>query len=111
MSEKIKPWYVYLLRCADGSIYTGISNDVEARLREHNRGKGAVYTRQRRPVSVIFQERHSDQGSALRREAQIKNWSKRKKEDLVASIPSELRQGRTSRWAVGHWGTESRQEH
>jgi len=80
-------WYVYLLRCADGSIYTGITTDVNARVKKHNQGKGAAYTSGRRPVAVIYQEQCPDQGSALRREGQIKRWRKQKKEDLALGFP------------------------
>jgi predicted GIY-YIG superfamily endonuclease len=83
MSPASKPWFVYLVRCRDGSIYTGITDDVDARLNKHNLGRGAAYTAQRRPVSLIYQELHPDQGSALRREARIKRWKKQKKEDLA----------------------------
>src|SRR4030067_591725 len=68
MSNGKNFWCLYLLRCADGSIYTGISNDVDARVREHNQGKGAKYTAQRRPVFLIYQEQHPDQSSVRRRE-------------------------------------------
>lgn len=78
-----KPWFVYLVRCADGSIYTGISDDVDARLEKHNKGRGARYTAQRRPVSLLHTEKHPDQGSAMRRERQIKTWAKSKKEELA----------------------------
>ena len=87
MSPTKRPWFVYLVRCRDGSIYTGITDDVEARLRTHNLGKGAKYTAQRRPVSLVYQEPHRDQGSAKRREAEIKRWSRRRKDDLVAGFP------------------------
>jgi predicted GIY-YIG superfamily endonuclease len=83
VSDTPAPWYVYLLRCADGSIYTGITNDVRARVQKHNHGKGAAYTSGRRPVVLIYQEQCPDRGSALRREGQIKGWRKKKKEDLI----------------------------
>jgi putative endonuclease len=87
MSDDKNFWYLYLLRCADGSIYTGISNDVDARVREHNQGKGAKYTAQRRPVFLIYQEQHPDQSSVRRREEQIKRWGKKKKENLALGFP------------------------
>ena len=79
-----KKWFVYLLRCSDGSIYTGITKKISQRIETHNEGKGATYTAQRRPVSLLYQEPHPDHGSALRREAEIKKWRKGKKEELVA---------------------------
>ena len=77
-------WFVYMLRCVDGTIYTGITNNVAARLKKHNAGRGAKYTKQRTPVSLIFREKHPDQGSAMRRELQIKKWSRLSKEKLAA---------------------------
>ncbi len=82
-----KPWYVCLVRCRDGSIYTGITDDVEARIKKHNAGKGAGYTRQRGPVVLLYSEPHSDQGSARRREMQLKSWTRQKKEELIAGFP------------------------
>ncbi len=80
-------WYLYLLRCADGSVYTGITNNVESRVKEHIQGIGADYTAQRRPVFLIYQERHPDQSSARRREEQIKRWGRKKKENLAPGFP------------------------
>ncbi len=82
-SRATKPWFVYLVRCIDQSIYTGITDDVSARLEKHNKGRGARYTAQRRPVSLIYQEKHPDQGAAMKREAQIKTWPKVRKELLA----------------------------
>jgi len=65
-------WCVYLLRCADGSLYTGATNDLSARLARHGAGKGAAYTRARLPVSLAWWEAAVDRGAALRREAAIK---------------------------------------
>jgi len=91
MGQTEKPWFVYLVRCSDGSIYTGISKTVTKRIATHNAGKGATYTAQRRPVSLLYQESHPDQGSALRREAQIKKWRKGRKEALVVPDHSKRR--------------------
>jgi len=63
---------VYLLRCRDGSLYTGITNDLPQRLESHRRGTGSAYTRSRRPISLAYQEVVPDRGSALRREAVIR---------------------------------------
>ena len=79
-----KPWHVYLVRCSDGSIYTGITPDVEARIRKHNGGTGAKYTASRGPVTLMYQERHSNRGEAMRREAEIKCWPKARKEKLAS---------------------------
>lgn len=76
-------WYVYMLRCRDGSLYTGCTDNVDRRLSVHNRGKGARYTRSRLPVTVVYRETCPDHSSALRREAAIKRLSKEKKEALL----------------------------
>jgi putative endonuclease len=65
-------WYVYIVRCADGTLYTGISNDVERRVAQHNEGKGARYTRGRRPVSLAYVEEAASKSAASKREAAIK---------------------------------------
>ncbi len=70
---------VYLLRCRDGSLYTGITNDLPQRLESHRRGKASAYTRSRRPVSLAYQELVRDRGAALRREAAIKRLSRLEK--------------------------------
>ena len=76
-------WFVYILRCADGSLYTGITKDLGRRCRQHNEGTASRYTRSRRPVRLAYQEAHPDQGSALRREAAIKALSHREKEAII----------------------------
>ena len=65
-------WYVYVVRCADHSFYTGVAKDVEARVSKHNSRAGAKYTRTRTPVTLVYHEACADQGSALRREYEIK---------------------------------------
>ena len=82
MNNKKSSWFVYMVKCKDGSIYTGISNDVEDRIKEHNSGQGGKYTASKRPVRLIFQEEQTDKSSALKRERQIKNWGRVKKEAL-----------------------------
>lgn len=76
---------VYILECADGSLYTGWTNDIENRLSAHNRGMGAKYTRGRGPVKLVYIEYLPDRSSALRREAAIKKLSRDKKRSLIAS--------------------------
>lgn len=78
-------YYVYLLRCADGSLYCGITNDIEKRVNEHNSagGRGAKYLRAKKPVILIYTEKHKDRSSALIREHAIKKMSKAEKEALV----------------------------
>jgi len=90
MPQASKPWFVYLVRCRDGSIYTGITDDVDARLKKHNQGKGAKYTAQRRPVALLYSEAHPDQTSARKREIRLKRWPKQRKEDLAAGGGTDL---------------------
>ncbi|GAB1489143.1 GIY-YIG nuclease family protein [Opitutaceae bacterium] len=76
--------HVYLLRCADGTYYIGTARDVAARAEVHNAGKGAKYTRPRRPVAVVFQEGPMTVSRALRREYQLKQLTRAQKEKLIA---------------------------
>ena len=69
-------YWVYILRCADGTLYTGCTNDLSRRLAAHNAGKGAKYTRSRRPVELVYREEVPDKSAALRREAAIKCLSR-----------------------------------
>ena len=78
-------WYLYILRCADDSLYTGITNDVEKRLEAHRAGKGAKYTRGRGPLELVYQEECGTHSGALKREAQIKAMPREKKLELVRS--------------------------
>ncbi|EED31578.1 putative GIY-YIG catalytic domain protein [gamma proteobacterium NOR5-3] len=90
MSESL-PWSVYILRCADGSLYTGVTRDLARRLRQHN-GElvgGAQYTRGRRPVEAIWAEECEDRSCAQVREAQIKRLTRSEKLSLVRSLPRE----------------------
>ncbi|MFA5936114.1 MAG: GIY-YIG nuclease family protein [Patescibacteria group bacterium] len=76
-------WTVYILRCSDGSLYTGITTNLEARLAKHNDGTGAKYTRSKRPVHLVWSERKRNEGNARKREAALKKLTKREKETLV----------------------------
>lgn len=75
--------YVYMLRCSDGSFYSGYTTDPVRREREHNTGRGAKYTRSRRPVELVYTEKLDDRSSALRREAALKKLSHPEKERLA----------------------------
>lgn len=77
------PWFVYLVRCHDGSLYTGTTTDPATRLRAHNSGRGAKYTRARRPVTLVHVEAARGRAAALRREWTIKQWRRVRKERLV----------------------------
>ena len=79
-----REWSVYVLRCGDGSLYTGIAKNVESRLARHESGRGAAYTRTRRPLSVVYREDGLSRSEALIREAGIKRLPKAAKEKLVA---------------------------
>lgn len=83
MQKKNLPWTVYILECADNSLYTGITIDMENRLARHAKGTGAKYTRGRAPYEVIYTEMHSTKGSALKREAEIKSLSRNEKLNLI----------------------------
>ncbi len=83
-------WFVYLLRCRDRSLYTGISTDVDARLKKHNAGTGSAYVRSRRPAKLVWKRKAASESAARKQEAEIKGWTKGKKESFV------LRKGRLS---------------
>ena len=72
-------WTVYMLRCRDGSLYTGMTNDLGARVERHQRGKGAAYTRSRLPVRLVFHELVDDRSAALKREAALKRLTRQQK--------------------------------
>lgn len=80
-------WFVYMLRCGDGTLYTGVTDDVPRRLAAHRAGKGAKYTRGRGPLELVYQEQVPDRSAALRREYQIKRLSRQEKEKLIDSAP------------------------
>ena len=85
-------WYIYILQCSDGSLYTGSTTDIPRRLNEHNSGKGGNYTRIRRPGKLLFTESHQNRSEAQKREAQIKRWTKSKKLSLVSHNEVSLKQ-------------------
>ena len=76
-------WFVYMLRCRDGSLYTGVASDVERRFAEHLSGRGAKYTRSHPPVAVVYREECADKSAALRREAAVKKLPRKQKLDLI----------------------------
>ena len=79
-------WFVYILRCADGSLYTGITNDLERRVEQHNAGTASRYTRSRLPVALEYQEEQPNQSMAVKRELAIKALSRKAKEALIQSV-------------------------
>ena len=81
-------WLVYVLRCRDGSLYTGITNDLPKRLKTHAAGKASRYTRSRLPVRLAYTEPQRSKSRALKREAAIKKLSRRQKDDLISGAPT-----------------------
>ena len=78
-------YYVYLLECADHSIYTGITTDLEKRFKSHAEGTGARYTKAKKPLRILYSEKHPDRSVATKREMEIKSWARQKKLDLISS--------------------------
>ena len=76
-------WHLYILRCKDGSLYTGITTDVEKRLEAHRTGRGAKYTRGRAPLELVYREECGDHSAALKREAEIKRLPREEKLKIV----------------------------
>jgi predicted GIY-YIG superfamily endonuclease len=79
------PYYVYILRCKDGSYYTGHAKNVERRVKMHKRGRGARYTRIHEPEKLVYVEKFESRGDAMRRERRIKTFSHDKKHQLIAN--------------------------
>lgn len=84
-------WGVYILRCGDGTLYTGITNDLPRRLCAHRAGKGAKYTRGRGPLTLVYWEEQPDRASASRREWAVKKLSRLEKEALAAAFLHRVR--------------------
>lgn len=82
-------WHCYLLRCADDSLYCGITNDLDKRLAAHNAGTAAKYTRARSPVQFVYTEPHADRSSASKREMEIKSLSRAEKLELIRQAKKE----------------------
>ena len=77
-------WHLYILRCGDGTLYTGITTDVEKRFEAHQSGKGAKYTRGRGPLELVYRETCGTHSDALKREIQIKRLNREQKQALIA---------------------------
>ena len=76
--------YIYIVRCKDGSLYTGYAKDIEQRIAKHNSGQGAKYTKIRRPVELVYQEMFNTKSEALKREYEIKTFTREKKLQLIS---------------------------
>ena len=83
-------YYVYVLRCADGTLYTGSTNDLAARELAHNAGRGAKYTAGRRPVRIVYSETCESRSAALKRECEVKRFRRAQKEALIAERMATL---------------------
>ena len=88
MSRLNGEWLFYIVRCKDNSFYSGITNDLAKRIKEHNDGTGARYTFSRRPVTLIYSEKYASRSEAGKREAQVKSWPRAKKEELITDFPA-----------------------
>ena len=84
-------YYIYILKCKDGTYYTGYTNNIEKRVRIHNDKKGAKYTRGRTPVTLVYEESFATKAEALKREYMIKQMSRAEKEALIHSKAEEMR--------------------
>jgi len=81
-----QPWFFYIVKCRDDSYYSGITDNVERRIKKHNRGVGAKYTAGRRPVTLVYSEPQVSASEAAKRETQVKGWSRAKKELLILGV-------------------------
>lgn len=86
-----KNWYLYILRCGDGTLYTGITTDVEKRFAQHRSGKGAKYTRGRQPLELVYQAECGDHSAALKREYEVKRLPREQKLMLIDGNSTSLR--------------------
>jgi len=77
------PWFVYIIECRDSKLYTGISNNLERRIKAHNSGSGCRFTKYRKPVKLLYSEQYSTKPEALSREARIKGLPRKKKLALI----------------------------
>jgi len=83
MNRKNLKYFAYILECSDGSFYVGSTQNVEERVKAHNSGRGAIFTFKRRPVRLVYQEGYARLEDAVKRERQLKKWSKAKKLSLI----------------------------
>jgi len=98
--DKVKDrgdWELYILKCCDGSFYTGITTDLERRLKMHQNGKASRYTRTRRPVEILYHEKCGSRTQALVRECAVKELSRKKKEELTLGDPQKKKSAKKKR--------------
>ena len=79
------PWYLYIVECKDGVLYTGITTDLKRRMREHNSGNGCRFTKYRAPVELLHSEKLRSRSAALKRELKVKSLSRKKKLELIGA--------------------------
>jgi putative endonuclease len=84
-------WFLYVVRCQDTTLYTGITTDINRRLKEHNSKKGAFYTKNKLPVELVYQEAMADQSLARKREAAIKRLTRKEKLELIENGKGKIR--------------------
>ncbi|MBM3250375.1 MAG: GIY-YIG nuclease family protein [Candidatus Omnitrophica bacterium] len=84
------PWFLYIVRCSDETLYTGITTDIDRRIKEHNNQKGAFYTKNKTPVKLVYQEPVENRSSALKRERAIKSLTRLEKLELISGIQVAL---------------------
>ncbi len=97
----VATWSLYILKCSDGSFYTGVTTDIDRRFREHDAGRASRFTRTRRPVVLVYQEACGSRSVALSRECAVKSMGRQGKEELVAGGPAEGRSKRPKRRKSG----------
>lgn len=78
--------YVYIVKCADGTYYTGYTNDLKRRIKQHNAGEGAKYTKGRRPVELVHSEQFETKSEAMKREYEIKQFKRRRKTEIINQV-------------------------
>jgi putative endonuclease len=102
----MKYLFVYILLCSDDSYYVGVTNDLERRLIEHQEGeKGSLYTSKRLPVQLVYSEKVHGPLTAIKREKQLKTWSRAKKEALIAGREEELKRKAKKKFPTPRFGT------
>jgi predicted GIY-YIG superfamily endonuclease len=83
LSKKKSKWFLYILKCSDGTLYTGITNDIARRIRQHNEGSASRYTRSRLPVKLLYRESCRGRSQALKKEFAVKSLSRKEKEEYI----------------------------
>jgi len=104
MQSDAEPWFCYMLRCNDDSLYVGIASDVAARVKKHNDGFGPEFTKKRRPVELVWSQKFANSSAAQKREVEVKGWSREKKLRLVAGLEKSGGETRTEMLRVNPSG-------